>query len=420
MQHAVLEYLLNAGWQLALVAAVALVLSRLLKLAPAQSCRLWLAAYGLAVLAPLLAVVVGESPAHSSAAAGLAWLSKTPAWNGVVIPPWMALVLGTGFWLCLACAAARLLVSNIIVRRFVAASTALELPDDLRVRLEDFCRNRGHALPQIRCCGRISSPVVTGMRRPRILVPPSLLEKGPDELRAALLHELAHVVRGDYAANILVEVLALPLTWHPALHVIKAMIRLTREQSCDAIAAAQLGCRQLYARSLLSLARQAIKPQVGIGAALGMFGEGDLRSRIALLAAATNRRSLAGLPAAGAVAAFLLLGTAVTTVHLSPLAPPAPPRLAHATPARPGMSVQHVAAAKPVRVAVTQQAVRRRRSHARGVTDSVVALQPAPPPNILASLDPIAPEVSADDSGSGGIFDFALPLQVLKYRTVAP
>jgi Zn-dependent protease with chaperone function len=410
MMHAVLEYLLNAGWQLALVAAGAFMLSRLLKLVPAQECRLWLVAFGLGVLAPASAAMAGGGLAHGGAASIPGWLSRLSLWHGVVVPPWLALALVAGFWLCLAGGALRLAASCIIPGRFVAASTPLALPGDFVESLNRFCGNRGHDLPPIRCCAGISSPMVIGIRHPCVLVPPSLLEESPDKLRTALLHELAHVVRRDYAVNIAVELLALPLAWHPALHVIKGMIRRTREQSCDTMAATQIGCRRLYARNLLSLARQAIKPKPG--AALGMFGDGDLPSRIASLVAARNWQRLTGRATAGTVATFLLLGAAVTLVHVSPL-DPVPPILARSQPAVGTMAKHQVAVADVAPIRSAELREHKHRSRMQGLADQTVRRTSR---DVAVNLVPSAPS----DADSGGVLEFALPLELLKYRTIAP
>jgi hypothetical protein len=207
-----------------------------------------------------------------------------------------------------------------------------------------------------------------------------------------------------------VELLALPLAWHPALHVVKGMIRRTREQSCDAMAATQIGCRRLYARNLLSLARQAIKPRPG--AALGMFGDGDLPSRIASLIAARNWRRLTGRAAAGTVATFLLLGAAVTMVHLSPL-DPMPPIVARSQPAAGTMAKHQVAVADVAPIRSAELRTHKHRGRMQGLADQTVRRTSR---DVAVNLVPIAP----GDTDSGGVLEFALPLELLKYRTIAP
>ena len=415
MQHAILEYLLNAGWQLALIGACAFGLARLLKLPPSQACWLWLAAFGLGVLAPLLAMAPNEvATAQPHAAHG---------WQTVVIPPRVALILSIGFWLCLLGAAIRLLASCLIAIRLVRASRPVWLPGEVRDSLEEFCRQHGRAMPRIHVSGRISTPLVAGVRKPYVLVPSHVLAEGPEALHAALSHELAHVMRDDYATNLVVELFALPLTWHPALHGIKAMIRLTREQSCDAIAAARIGCRHRYAQSLLTLARQAIAPREEGGAAVALFGDDDLHSRIAMLAAKGERRRLAGMPAVATVMAFLLLGLVVTQVHVSALAPM--PETAPVMAARQPvmmMPAPHVRPFRPVRTARAQP-VRKPRAHAHGRTDVQLAARSVVAPDIAftPAMPGLQVAMQGEGAGAEGPFDLLLPFQqALKYHTLFP
>lgn len=399
IQQAVLDYLLNAGWQLALIGACAFALSRLLKLPPAQTCRLWLAAFALAVLAPVLAMAShGVAPSRV--------VPSGAAWGNIAIPPPLGLALGAAFWAFLAIAALRLLISCIVSLRLVKASRPVTLPDEMRAGLEDFCRQNGREPPPILGCARIASPVVAGLRKPCVLVPPDVLAQDSEALRAALLHELAHVLRRDHGVNLVVELFALPLVWHPALHGIKAMIRLTREQSCDAIAAARIGCRHRYAQSLLALARQAIAPRTGAGASVALFGDGDLHSRIALLAADAPRRRLAGLPAVAVVATFLLLGAVVTGVHVSALTP-AQVREAASHPVVRTAAAQ-AAMLKPERMAMDKSQPRKPHSHAHARSDIRIAARKVTAPQIALG------------AGSDGVPDLLLQDQIQKYRTIFP
>ena len=95
---------------------------------------------------------------------------------------------------------------------------------------------------------------MVGAFAPVILIPDDMARCGED-LRAALLHELAHVMRHDYAANLACEVVTLPVCWHPALLGLKAGVRRSRELACDAMAAAAMASPKAYARCLVSLAQ---------------------------------------------------------------------------------------------------------------------------------------------------------------------
>lgn len=64
----------------------------------------------------------------------------------------------------------------------------------------------------------VEVPTVLGWLRPVILLPASVLTGlAPDQLRTILAHELAHVRRWDYLANILQTVVEILGFYHPAV-----------------------------------------------------------------------------------------------------------------------------------------------------------------------------------------------------------
>ena len=69
----------------------------------------------------------------------------------------------------------------------------------------------------IATCERIAAPVLVGIVRPMILLPPAALTGwSPDELEMVLLHELAHVRRWDNLVNLLQRLVESLLFFHPA------------------------------------------------------------------------------------------------------------------------------------------------------------------------------------------------------------
>jgi beta-lactamase regulating signal transducer with metallopeptidase domain len=97
-------------------------------------------------------------------------------------------------------------------------------------------------------------PTVVGWLRPVVLVPAAALTGlGPDQLRAVIAHELAHVRRHDYLVNVLQSVCEALLFYHPAVWWISGRIRAEREYCCDDVAVAVCGNAVLYARALSTL-----------------------------------------------------------------------------------------------------------------------------------------------------------------------
>ena len=56
-------------------------------------------------------------------------------------------------------------------------------------------------------------------------------------------HELVHVRRRDYLANLVCRVSALPIMYHPVAHLFCGACVRTREMVCDAIAAKKMASR---------------------------------------------------------------------------------------------------------------------------------------------------------------------------------
>lgn len=56
----------------------------------------------------------------------------------------------------------------------------------------------------------------------------------PDHLEALLAHELAHVLRHDYAVNLLQSLLEIALFHHPGVWWLSRRICRERELACDA------------------------------------------------------------------------------------------------------------------------------------------------------------------------------------------
>ncbi|HPU34904.1 MAG TPA: M56 family metallopeptidase [Phycisphaerae bacterium] len=95
------------------------------------------------------------------------------------------------------------------------------------------------------------APMAIGWLRPVILLPASAITGlTPEQLRAVLAHELAHIRRYDYLVNILQSVVETVLFYHPAVWWVSRRIRVEREHCCDDMAVAVSGNVLSYARAL--------------------------------------------------------------------------------------------------------------------------------------------------------------------------
>jgi bla regulator protein blaR1 len=109
----------------------------------------------------------------------------------------------------------------------------------------------------------VTVPMMMGFLKPIILLPVSLLAQlPPAEVEAILLHELAHIRRGDYFVNIIFTFWEMLFFFNPAVLWICALIREERENCCDDIAIRQVGSKKEFVSALVSFVQCDRKAEV--------------------------------------------------------------------------------------------------------------------------------------------------------------
>jgi beta-lactamase regulating signal transducer with metallopeptidase domain len=180
------------------------------------------------------------------------------------------------FWLALALvwvigAIAVVIRATVAHRRTVMTAHAAELaPAAARALVAQLAAQLGVRTPTLRIGAPAIGPHVIGLVRATIVVPPALIAE-PVLLRAALLHELAHVRRRDVLGRT-IQVAAKALLWFwPVVGLVGRRLDAARETACDAWAleAGELA-RPTYARLLVRMAelRAAAAPSLAAPAAL--------------------------------------------------------------------------------------------------------------------------------------------------------
>ncbi len=195
---------------------------------------------------------------------------------------WQALILLV--WLAVASALLLLLIQRAwFVRGLVAQ--AQDAPQRLKAPL-DRCRSRmGLRRPiAIRVSSNATSPAVCGLVRPCILMPSTLLPRlQPHDLDAVLLHELAHIKRGDLWVNLIQTLLQIVYFYNPFLWLANTMIRRIREQAVDEAVLVAMGeTAPDYPETLLHIAKLAFhrRPALSLRLIGVVESKSALRSRI--------------------------------------------------------------------------------------------------------------------------------------------
>lgn len=198
-------------------------------------------------------------------------------------------------------------------------------PAEWQQRMETIAAQIGASQPvRLLISSAVNVPTVIGWLQPVILFPVSALSLLPPEHVVALLaHELAHVRRMDYLANILQSVAEAVFFYHPAVWWISRQIREERELCCDDLAVEVTGDALVYASALTRLETNRRHRAETALAASG----GSLLNRVRRLVEPAHPVT-DDLPGIGAVVAMALLwvcgaGVAVVQAADRPL-PPAP------------------------------------------------------------------------------------------------
>lgn len=101
---------------------------------------------------------------------------------------------------------------------------------------------------------KLRSPISTGIRTPLIVLPASLYRNiGDGELRAILLHELAHIYHGDHLLGLLQRMIKALYWWNPFVYGLCNSLSLAREEVSDNYAISGMESAASYARLLVSL-----------------------------------------------------------------------------------------------------------------------------------------------------------------------
>jgi HEAT repeat protein/beta-lactamase regulating signal transducer with metallopeptidase domain len=139
----------------------------------------------------------------------------------------------------------------------------------------------------------IAMPVVCGVWRPLIVVPPGVNEWSDQRRRVVVLHELAHIKRRDCLTQAVAQIVCAMYWFNPIVWLAARRLRVERERACDdfVLAAGEKGAD--YAAHLLDIA-QAVRPDRAPAiAGLAMARPSQLEGRLLAILNPAIRRSSA-------------------------------------------------------------------------------------------------------------------------------
>jgi beta-lactamase regulating signal transducer with metallopeptidase domain len=160
-------------------------------------------------------------------------------------------------WLTVVTAMLLLLIRRMFFVRGLLAKS--KNPSESMVDTLKRCRKQmGVHRPIFLRLSRVAvSPSVYGLFRPTILIPQNLLRRlKREDLRSILLHELAHIKRGDLWISLIQTILQIVYFYNPLLWVANVIIRKVREQAVDEMVLVAMGEKaEDYPGALLNISR---------------------------------------------------------------------------------------------------------------------------------------------------------------------
>lgn len=127
-------------------------------------------------------------------------------------------------------------------------------------------------LPEVILTDKVSCPAVFGVFKPVLLMPADKIKNlTRQDAEHILLHELAHIKRGDLLVHAVYMFLQIAYWFNPLLWLIRKQVQNLRELCCDATVARHLKEKTSgYRETLLETARQLLAEPVDPG--LGLLG----------------------------------------------------------------------------------------------------------------------------------------------------
>ena len=296
--------------QLAVLVAVALITTRLLRLrAPRPSLGIWQSAVAASLLLPF-AGWQNESTGRLLESSATFVASSAPvtalADRGIDVTQWLLIALAAGI-------AARLLWLGLgFIRLRAIIAHAVPAPS-LEAMAAELSASLG-ARASLAVTDEIGTPATVGVRRAIVLLPRRLLDLPPAVQRAVLAHELVHVRRRDWLRTIAEECWCAVLWFHPAARIVGLRLSLARETFVDEITIRATRDRRAYAEALLAFSNPqphlpAITPLIGrhsLSQRIALIAEEEVMSRHRTLLCATLAFTLSGAATMAAVTAFPL------------------------------------------------------------------------------------------------------------------
>ena len=334
----ILNFVLNSLWQSVIIFAFAVIASWFLKNGPARFRHtLWVAALGACLVAPLLPstrwvsrlqAVASQVPLPvfdelKNASPVTSQAEKEDVAVDHIGPrrsqpintsTRTALFLTLAYALFIFGRAIRLARFWRRKERLRRSATCAGLPAEVEVTAKRCRTLLGAGSVQVTLSNEARVPYTLGARCPVIVLPQAFCTDADEaRLLTVIGHEMAHVARKDFLSNLVCELVALPISFHPLTFLIKRQIERARELACDELVTKHILAPRVYARSLL-WAADVMSQRTSQAFMLSIFDGRILEERIMRL---TRNKSTIALGIARVITFAALLVLFVSAMSIS-------------------------------------------------------------------------------------------------------
>lgn len=217
--------------------------------------------------------------------------------------------------------AARAIVGHIVVDRIVRGareateewSNSAALMRDARIRRD----------VSILISDELRGPVTAGFLNPVIIVPLGASEWSAERRDIVITHELAHVARFDFVAQLVASIACAVFWFHPLVWIAAARLRAEAEHAADDRVLAGGTPGVSYATHLLDLARVERSTRLSAAVAVGMVRASRLEGRVRAMLDLDRSRGTVS-PRVQAFATSLTLAAMVPIAGLRAISAPMP------------------------------------------------------------------------------------------------
>jgi TonB family protein len=321
-----LSFLLNSLWQIPLLFVAGWIAARALRrLGPAAEHRVWVTVLLMASLLPAgsalpwnwLRAQIAFPAAHRPGDAHVTVIMGAGTGLGALpLPTGLLAIIAIGYLALCLWFAARFLWRWSRLRALRRDATIVPLTGETALCWAQYSARFGIEGTTLASSSRVFGPVTMGLSRKFVLLPVRMLSAVPDaDLHTVIAHEFAHIRRNDFLKNLIYELIALPINYHPLLWPIRERITETREMVCDGMAAATAD-RTQYARSLLRLASLLAEGRPATTHyAIGISDANTFERRLMRLT--ETQSEIRGVRRLAAIAACVVLGAATCASALA-------------------------------------------------------------------------------------------------------